>query len=146
MDNKKPSVERIFFTYYTTSFSTISLLIMLGFFLFDRFIQPTTLTTQMPWLLVLVSMLGIAAIVWRIRLISSAFEDGWEVEGDIVGASFFRDRGRVTYIYTIQGERYQSSNAIMKHRLTRDIRRGQKVIIVANKDNPKVAFIRDIYT
>lgn len=146
MDNKKLSIERVFFTDYITSLSAIAVVIAVGFFLYDRFIMPTALTQEMPFILAAVGFLGIAAILWRIRLISSAFEFGWEVEGDIVGVSFFRDRGRVTYIYTIQGERYQSSNAVMQHRLTKALYQGQKVIIMANRENPKVAFIRDIYT
>lgn len=146
MDNKKLSIERVFFTDYITSLSAIAVVIAVGFFLYDRFIIATALTQEMPFILAAVGIVGIGAMVWRIRLISSAFEFGWEVEGDIVGVSFFRDRGRVTYIYTIQGERYQSSNAVMQHRLTKALHQGQKVIIMANRDNPKVAFIRDIYT
>jgi hypothetical protein len=69
-----------------------------------------------------------------------------EVEGDVVSVSFFRDRGSATYIYTVNGERYKSSNAIMRHRITTQLRQGQKVTIVVNKDNPKTAFIRDLYT
>lgn len=145
MDDKKLSIERVFFTDYITSLSTIAILITVGFFLYDRFIKPSAFTEEMPFILALVSIAGIAAIVWRIRLIASAFEYGWEIEGDIVGVSFFRDRGRITYIYTIQGERYQSSNAVMQHRLTKALQRGQKVVIMANRDNPKIAFIRDIY-
>jgi hypothetical protein len=145
MDDKKPSIERIFFTDYITTVSAISIGISLAAFLIDRFIRSIGLGDQFPLFVGLICVIGIAAIIWRIRLITSAFEFGWEVEGDIVGISFFRDRGSVTYIYTIQGERFQTSNAIMKHRLTKSLARGQKVVIMANRDNPKVAFIRDIY-
>jgi hypothetical protein len=145
MDDKKPSIERIFFTDYITTFSAISVLFALGFFAFDRLIKSFELGDQFPIIIGSVCIIGIALIIWRIRLITSAFEFGWEVEGDIVGISFFRDRGSVTYIYMVQGERFQTSNAIMKHRLTKSLVQGQKVVIVANKDNPKVAFIRDIY-
>lgn len=145
MDDKKPSIERIFFTDYITTVSAISIVIAVVAYLFDRFIQSLGLGNQFPLIVGVVCVIGVAAIVWRIRLISSAFEFGWEVEGDIVGISFFRDRGSVSYIYTIQGERYQTSNAIMKHRLTKSLQQGQKVVIMANKDNPKVAFLRDIY-
>jgi len=146
MDDKKPSIERIFFTDYTTTVSAISILVALGFFLFDRFIQSVALTEELPYIVGFVCIIGITVILWRIRLISSAFEFGWEVEGDIVDIGFFRDRGRVTYIYTILGERYQASNAIMQNRVTKSLYRGQKVIVMSNKDNPKTAFIRDIYT
>ena len=145
MDDKKLSIERIFWTDYITSMSAIAILIFVGFFLFDRFIQPFTFTKSLPFITAVICAAGITAIIWRIRLISSAFETGWEVEGDISGVSFFRDRGSVTYIYTVQGEKYKSSNAVMRHRLTQSLHRGQKVVIMANRDNPKVAFIRDIY-
>ena len=145
MEEKKPSIERIFFTDYITTVSAISIVIAAVAFLIDRFIQSLGLGEQFPFFVGLVCIIGVAAIVWRIRLISSAFEFGWEVDGDLVSISFFRDRGSVTYIYTIQGERYQTRNAIMKHRLTRSLVQGQQVVIMANKDNPKIAFIRDIY-
>lgn len=146
MGDKKPSIQRIFFTDYVTSVSAIAMLVVLGFFLFDRFIQPLALTKELPFIVAGICIVGIAVILWRIRLISSAFEFGWEVEGDIADVGFFRDRGRVTYIYTIQGERYQASNAIMKHRATKSLFRGQKVVVMASRDNPKIAFLRDIYT
>lgn len=145
MNDKKPSIERIFFTDFITCGSVIAILVTIGFLLFDRFFKTLALAEQFSYFVVSVCIIGIALIIWRIRLISSAFEFGWEVEGDIVGVNFFRDRGTVTYIYTIQGERYKTSNAIMKHRITRSLQQGQKVVIMANKDNPKVAFIRDIY-
>jgi hypothetical protein len=145
MDSKKPSIKRIFWTDYLTAVSAIAILMFVGLFLFDRFIQPVALTQELPFIVGAACIAGIALIVWRIRRITSAFEFGWEVEGDIASVAFFRDRGSVTYIYTVQGERYKASNAVMRHRVTRGLQQGQKVIIMVNKDNPKIAFIRDIY-
>lgn len=145
MDETKPSIARIFWTDYLTALSAIAILIAVGFFLFDQFVQSLALSREFPFFVGAVCVIGIAIIIWRIRLISSAFEFGWSVEGDIVAVSFFRDRGLVSYIYTVQGERYQARNAVMKHRITKSLYRGQKVVIMANRDNPKIAFIRDIY-
>jgi hypothetical protein len=146
METKGPSIGRIFWTDYTTFILAISILLSGGFYLFDRFIQPIALSDELPYIVAFACLIGIPVITWRIRLITSAFEYGWEVEGDILDVGFFRDRGRVTYVYTVLGERYQSSNAIMKHRITKSLQRGQKAIVVANRDNPKVAFLRDLYT
>ena len=33
----------------------------------------------------------------------------------------------------------------MKHCITSGLQQGQEVAIMANNDNPKIAFIRDIY-
>jgi hypothetical protein len=146
MANKKPSIERIFWTDYLASISVIFVLAIWGFFLFFKFIKPDQLSESLLYVSIIVTLVGSAVFTWRVRLITSAFEEGVEVEGDVVSVSFFRDRGSATYIYTVNGERYKSSNAIMRHRITTQLRQGQKVTIVVNKDNPKTAFIRDLYT
>lgn len=146
MSEKKPALRKIFSTDYATFLATMFIVIAAGAFLFDRLVEPLTVSQELPYITAFVGVVGIPVIVWRIRLISSTFEYGWEVNGDIVDIGFFRDRGKVSYIYTVQGQRYQASNAMLKNRTTRSLQSGQKVKIVANRDNPKVAFIRDIYT
>lgn len=146
MDNKKPSIERILWTDYLASVSVICILVIWGLFLFFKFIKPDQFSESLLYASIVVTLAGSAVLIWRVRLITSAFEEGVEVEGDVVSVSFFRDRGSATYIYTVNGERYKSSNAIMKHRITARLRQGQKVTLVVNKDNPKTAFIRDLYT
>jgi len=145
MLEKRPAIRRIFATDYATFLATIFIVIATGAFLFDRLVEPLTISQVLPYIAAVVDAIGIPVIVWRIRLISSAFEHGWEVEGDILDIGFFRDRGRVTYIYTVEGQRYQTSNAILRNRTTRSLQRGQKVKVMANRDNPKIAFIRSLY-
>ncbi len=145
MDDKQLSIERIFWTDYTTTFSTLVLIFTWIFFLIDRFIQKTAWSPFLPYGAIALTVAGVVVISWRIRLIKSAFEDGWQIKGNVITVSFFRDRGRVSYLYDIQGQRYQSSNAIMKHRVSAGLQSGQSVLIVANKENPKIAFIRDLY-
>lgn len=118
MENKKPSIERILWTDYFASVSVISILAIWGFFLFFKFIKPDQLSESLLYVSIIVTLVGSAVFTWRVRLITSAFEEGVEVEGDVVSVSFFRDRGNATYIYTVNGERYKSSNAIMRHRIT----------------------------
>ena len=146
MDTKGPAIGRIIWTDYTTFLATLSIVIILGVFLYDRFIQRLGISQELPYFLGGIVIVAIPVILWRIRLIASTFEFGWDVEDNILDVSFFRDRGRVTYTYTVQGERYQSGNAIMKNKSTRLLQSGQKVTIVAQRDNPKVAFIRELYS
>ena len=145
MLEKRPAVQRIFSTDYATFLATMFIVIAAGAFLFDRLVEPLTISQELPYFAAIACVVGVPIIVWRIRLITSAFEYGWDVDGDILEIGFFRGRGRVTYIYTVQGQRYQTSNAILRSRVTRSLQRGQKVKIVANRENPKVAFIRSIY-
>ena len=146
MDTKGPAIGRIVWTDYTTFLATMFVVLITGAFLYDRFIQRLAISQELPYFLGGIVIVALPIILWRIRLIASAFEFGWDVEGNILDVSFFRDRGRVTYTYTVQGERYQSSNAIMKNKPTRALQSGQKVTIVAQRDNPKVAFIRELYS
>jgi uncharacterized protein DUF3592 len=146
MEPKSPAFGRIIWTDYTTCLATIFILFSGAALLYDQFVQSLSFSKELPYITAAICVVGIPVITWRLRLIASAFEYGWEVEGDVLDISFFRDRGRVSYIYTVQGERFQSSNAIMKNRITRSLQSGQKVKIVVNRDNPKIAFIRDIYS
>ena len=146
MEPKSPKFGRIIWTDYATFLATIFILLSVAALIYDRFIQSLSFSKELPYITAAICVVGIPVITWRLRLIVSAFEYGWEVEGDILDISFFRDRGRVSYIYTVQGVRYQSGNAIMRNRVTRALQPGQKVVIVVNRDNPKNAFIRDIYS
>jgi hypothetical protein len=73
------------------------------------------------------------------------FEDGTEAKGVVTGLSFFRGRGRVQYSYTVHGEKQTSDNAINKNGRTRKLKVGQKVTVLVDRNNPKRAFIREIY-
>ena len=145
MAEKRPALKRIFSTDYATFLMTMFIVIAVGAFLIDRLVEPTTVSKELPYIAAFVIVVGIPIILWRVRLINSAFENGLEVAGEILSIGFFRGRGSVTYAYTVQGQQYQTSNAILRNRTTRTLQRGQKVKVVANRENPKVAFIRNIY-
>ena len=145
MAEKRPSLQRIFSTDYATFLTTMFIVMAVGALLFDRLVEPLTVSQELPYIAALVCVVGIPIIAWRVRLIRSAFEHASEVKGEILSIGFFRGRGKVTYVYNVQGQRYQTSNAILRNRATRSLQHGQKVTIVANRDNPKVAFIRNIY-
>ena len=85
-------------------------------------------------------------IVWRVRLIRSAFEDGRQVNGIVLDVSFYRDRGRVTYSYTLDGERYQVSNALMRSKQTLQLYEGQHVAVMVNRERPQTGFIQELYS
>jgi hypothetical protein len=145
MDEKKASLLQIIRTDYPAALCVIVTVMFWGIWAFDEF--AATRPSNVPWLYIAAAftIIGFACMAWRVRLIQSAFEEGREVEGDVLSVSFFRDRGRVSYVYTIDGQKYESSNAVMRHSRTRGLRPGQKVVITANRDNPKIAFIKELY-
>ena len=90
-------------------------------------------------------VLGVPYLVQRYRTISSVFADGIEAQGTVTNMFFFRGRGRVEYSYTVQGGKQTSSNAINKNSRTRSLKVGQTVTVVVDRNDPKLAFIKEIY-
>jgi len=84
-------------------------------------------------------------LIWRIQRIQSTFETGQIVQGHIYTLSFFRDRGRIEYIYTYQDKKHLSWNAIMKTKQATALNSGDAVTIAVNPTNPKIAFVRELY-
>lgn len=101
--------------------------------------------SRLVWIGAAITAVGIPLLLWRFQLIRSVFSEGLETPGEISSVSFFRDRGRVSYIYTYQGEKFISSNAVMKTKRTRALQVGDPVTVMVGRDNPKKAFIRQLY-
>jgi hypothetical protein len=92
-----------------------------------------------------ITVIAALVLLWRYRTIAGVFADGIEVPATIHNAAFFRDRGRLEYVYTIQGEKYLGGVAVHKNRRTAALRPGEQVVVLVDPDHPKRAFIRDLY-
>ena len=92
-----------------------------------------------------ISIIGLAVVIWRVQKITSVFNERFEVTATISDFRFFRDRARVSYIYTFQGKKYISSNAIHKTRQTDFLNIGDQTAVMVDRNHPKRAFIRDLY-
>jgi 20S proteasome alpha/beta subunit len=51
----------------------------------------------------------------------------------------------VDYVYSHQGQKYASGNAIHKVKQTLALKVGEQVVLIVDRNNPKRAFIRDLY-
>jgi Protein of unknown function (DUF3592). len=92
-----------------------------------------------------VTIIGIPVLLQRYKTISSVFANGEQTKGVITSIGFFRGRGSVGYSYSFHGEKLTSSNAINRNSHTRNLRVGQTVKVFVDPDNPKRAFIQEIY-
>ena len=92
-----------------------------------------------------VTLVGVPVLFQRYRTISSVFAGGTQTKGVVTFIRFVRGRGRVEYTYDFQGEKQTSTNAINRNSRTRSIRVGQAVKVFVDPDNPKRAFIQEIY-
>ncbi|MER2599656.1 MAG: hypothetical protein ABTQ73_09055 [Caldilineales bacterium] len=139
-----PSPWRIAQTDYMASLGAILILIIWGMALVARFFDPSLaefLLKAAP----VATVIGLVLLLWRIQMIRGVFERGSEVAGVVSSASFFRGRGRIAYTYTHQSQKYISSNALQANKITRNLPTGTAVTVMVHGDNPKHAFLREIY-
>ena len=99
----------------------------------------------LPIILAVITVVALAILIWRIQVFNTIFSDGIETIATINNVSFFRDRGRVDYVYTHQGQKYASGNPIQKVKQTLALKVGEQVVLMVDRNNPKRAFIRDLY-
>lgn len=98
-----------------------------------------------PALSGLVTLAGLGMLAWRVRLIAGVINTGMTTEATISQITFFRDRGRITYLYTFQGQKLVSGNAVMRTGPTTALKVGQVVTVAVDPNQPKRAFIRALY-
>lgn len=144
MQSQSPSLFRIISTDYP-SYLSVLFPVVFGAFTVYFFITKHNSSQLFLLITALVTIIGVPTLIQRYRTISSVFENGIPTKGLITAMGFLRGRGRVEYSYIAQGERYTSSNAINRNARTRKLRIGQNVNVVVDPDNPKRAFIQEIY-
>jgi len=144
MQNQSPSLFRIISTDYPSLLSVLFPVVFAGFTIYFFFVGNDSLRF-FTFLSIGVTVLGIPFLIQRYRMISSVFAEGIQTQGVVTSIGFFRGRGRVEYSYTVQGEKQTSGNAINKNSRTKNLKVGQKVKVLVDRNNPKRAFIREIY-
>ncbi len=89
--------------------------------------------------------IAIGVLIWRINLFYAVFERGNEAAGVIKSVVFFKDRGRIDYIYNYSGQEFTGGNAVMKSKWTESLIEGQSVKVIVDSKDPKRTFIRELY-
>lgn len=143
---RTPSIFKILITDYAAFMGIIAAPILWGLYLItlldNDFESP-------EWKLVAIfgaiSAAALGVVFWRVRLIHTIFADGLEVQATIRSIDFDKDRGRIEYTYTHNGEQCRSANALMKFRQTEVLRVGDQVPVMVDRSHPNRAFLRDLY-
>lgn len=142
-----PSILRIiqsdFGAYISLAIPVISWLTYL-WILFREGDSSGNLGTVFVYFLVF-TLVGMLVAIWRIYFISTIFDYGVEVPGQVERIGFYRGRGRVVFYYLYQGNKLKASRAIVKNKFTSGIRPGENVAVVVNENNPKNAVIKRIF-
>lgn len=119
----------------------IGIVISIGFSIYLIFIKDSGFVL---YLSVLSAVLFLLA-VYRTFILVSFYNHGELVDGVVQDVWFYKDRGRVTYAYEINGLLYLRGNAIMKTKETRDFVKGKPIQVLVNNDNHKKAIIANLY-
>jgi len=144
MLNEKPTLFRVVSVDYLSLLSVMFPVVFWGLSGYFYYIGDDALQIFVI-LSIAFSIIGIPLLFWRYQMISSVFEDGLEAPGMITRIGFFRGRGRVDYAYSYQGQKYTSGNAISRSKHTRNLMSGQQVTVLVDRNNPKRAFVKEIY-
>lgn len=144
--NDQPSLLKIITIDYAAFLGWLVPVTMWAFYIFLLIVGNIHLQ-DITYLIMVIgfSVIGLTILLWRILTIHTVFNDNIQTPGNISHLAFFRDRGRVEYVYTYQAQKYCSGNGIHKVKQTEQIRVGSNTILVVDRNNPKRAFIRDLY-
>ena len=152
----QPSIFRIIQSDYTACLAVMASLVVWGMYIATEYFgffpglggrNPLTGEDASFFLIlgIITTLIFTPRLIWRIRSFQIIFSRGIEVSGHITNIRFNRDRGRVEYTYTYQGQTYQAGNGVFKTKRTKAIQQGDEVVLMVDRDNPKRAIIRDIY-
>ena len=94
---------------------------------------------------IVATVVGAPLLVWRVSTYLRLLSFGRVVEATIVEVWFDKDRGRIEFSYTFEGQQLRAGNPVMKNKDTRDLRVGDRVQVVIDTEKPKRAVILQVY-
>lgn len=144
MIQERPSFFRIVWT-DAAAFMSAIFAILFGAFIAYDFLRGNTPNQTTLLIFGGIILVAIGILVWRLITIYNLFNDAQEATATITDISFYRDRGRVAYIFMYQNQKYINSNAIMKNGKTKVLYIGEQKIVLVNRDNPKISLLKDLY-
>jgi hypothetical protein len=83
--------------------------------------------------------------LYRMSSIRKVFAQGIRTTGTITSVEFFKDRGRAEYRFKLGSRQIQTGAPLHKTAQTSQLSVGQEVELAVDAQNPKRAFIVDLY-
>ena len=102
-------------------------------------------TRAVLYVAIFLSLVCIPLAFMRLRLFWSIYRGGFEIQGKITQTLFQRDRGQIFATYRHKEYEYKARIMVHKNRQTQNLKKDQKVTLVALPEDPKQVFIRDLY-
>jgi hypothetical protein len=140
-----PSLTRVIWNDFSAFLSAAMGFFLILFGVWDLIIS-TRVSPSFYWFYVGLPCAAFAFSLLRFLLIRVAFVDGHSIQGEISEVRFFRGRGKICYSYMVNGQKYLSGNRVQHTRETKKFRVGDPVTLMVDRNQPKRAFIRDLYS
>lgn len=145
MTSQSPSFFRMVTTDYFSAVVTIAPIVLWGMYYFMPGQAGRAHDPLLAYMALGATLVCGLVLLWRWRSIAAIFEDGTQVDGMLLQVNFQRERGRVTYTYMYQGEKYENNNTILKNKRTRLLYPRQEVTVIVSRDDPGRAFLMDLF-
>lgn len=150
--SRVPSFSKIIATDYPAFLASLIPIFLFFLYLLFLVVQNSLTRPLLPkaldaiaYFLIAITVLVILYILYRAWVIRRVFKRGSEVQGKVIAVEFRRVAGRVGYSYSFGQKRINSGASLRLSPPIRTLRKGDRVLVVVDRDNPKRAFIRDLY-
>jgi hypothetical protein len=92
-----------------------------------------------------ITIITIPLCVWRVRVVWNLLTKGMLVAGSVTNLVFFRDRGRVDYHYTYEGQEWKAQAGVMKVKRTQALATRKDITIVVDPKKPGRTLIWELF-
>lgn len=143
-ERKRPSILRIIDSDYAAA---LALLMPFLFWLLFGMLSVLRLFDLqiLRYLVIGLTAGSLMLLAWRCWLIRRIFTEGVETLGEIRQVWFYRERGQLAVTFIWEKRPVQINSMIPKNDYTKTLQEGQQVPLMVDRDQPKRAFLRDLY-
>ncbi|PKK99223.1 MAG: hypothetical protein CVV57_03400 [Tenericutes bacterium HGW-Tenericutes-2] len=139
---KKFDLKKSIWNDYILMITTTIPVIFIGFIIFFIFINEDK---NLILIFGILAALFAALFFIRIKYIKSFLNDTYTIQGIIINVGFFKDRGRIDYVYEKDNNRYIHGQAVMKNKYTKKLQKGQVIDLLIKKNVKNKTMILDLY-
>ena|SRR5688572_15333639 len=144
MNEKRPATLKIILNDYGAFLSLVFCIIAPTLYLYDAFMAENP-SQGFTWIAIGMFLLAFLSLGIRFISIISLYNSGIEAKAIINEIGFFRDRGYIKYIYSIDNKKYASRTAVMKNKSTTKYQIGDEVDVLISRENPKKSLIKELF-
>ncbi len=96
------------------------------------------------FVLIAFAVLGVLLLFVQLKKLANLFESGRKVMGTVTGSSFYKDRGSISYVYSVEGDEYKGRMAVGKNRETKSFQEGMSVNLLVDDIRFEKSVIEDL--